>query len=393
MAGAEVGGEKPGRETLHMHRQRAWQWFQHTLGAPQFWCAPMVDASEYAFRTLVARHGADGAYSPMLHPAPFCASAAYRSQQLTTDDWEKHLFVQFCACPSEVETLAKAASIAEKHYDIAAVDLNLGCPQKIARKGNFGAFLMDDMQSVNQLVQALEQSLETVPATVKIRCFDDVSKTVQYARMLENAGASLIAVHGRTRQETNSKSIRADWEQIRAVKESVGVPVLGNGDVRCRPDAKALMSYTGADGVLSAEPLLRNPALFQSDAPVDAMHPTNGCTLAAELVRIAREKPMHQPARFVRDHVFKLLGSWLEEFTYARSRLANCHSNDFNELLSIIQHVHARIDAVIASECRTNPIPTKSARQLEREQREQRKQEAIKEQKEFEDWKELLGVV
>jgi tRNA-dihydrouridine synthase 1 len=106
------------------------------------------------------------------------------------------------------------------------------------------------------------QNLKT-PVSVKIRIFPELERTLAYAQMLERAGASLLAVHGRTREQKDAKAFRADWDAMKAVKAALSIPVLGNGDVRSRQDAQRLMEYTGVDGVLSAEPLLDDPGLFR----------------------------------------------------------------------------------------------------------------------------------
>jgi tRNA-dihydrouridine synthase 1 len=108
------------------------------------------------------------------------------------------------------------------------------------------------------------QELKT-PVSVKIRIFPELEKTLQYAKMLEQAGASLVAVHGRTRDQKDASAVRADWDAIKAVKAGLSVPVLGNGNVRTLADVHELMAYTGVDGVMSAESLLDDPALFWSE--------------------------------------------------------------------------------------------------------------------------------
>jgi tRNA-dihydrouridine synthase 1 len=120
---------------------------------------------------------------------------------------------------------------------------------------------MDNLPLVKSLVQNLAANLH-VPVSVKIRVFPRLEDTLAYAKMLEEAGASLVAVHGRTRDEKDGKKFRADWDAIKAVKDALRVPVLANGNIRHMEDVKNCLEHTGADGVLSAETLLENPAVF-----------------------------------------------------------------------------------------------------------------------------------
>ena len=96
-----------------------------------------------------------------------------------------------------------------------AVDINLGCPQSIAKRHNFGAFLMDDLPRVRQMVTELVASI-SVPVTCKIRCFPHPEHTVAYARMLVDAGCQMLAVHGRTREQKDGTRVAADWDVIRS---------------------------------------------------------------------------------------------------------------------------------------------------------------------------------
>ena len=120
------------------------------------------------------------------------------------------LFAQFCA--NDPPTLLRAAQLVQGRCD--AVDINLGCPQRIARKGRYGAFLMDDLPLIERLVSILATSLE-VPVTCKIRIFPELQRTLEYARMLQAAGCSILAVHGRTRAQKRARETRADWDAIK----------------------------------------------------------------------------------------------------------------------------------------------------------------------------------
>ena len=131
---------------------------------------------------------------------------------------DRPLWIQFCS--NDPEDLVNAATYVQSYCDY--IDLNLGCPQRIARKGNYGAFLMDQIPLVERMVSEAAKRLET-PISVKIRVFEDVRETIRYAKRLEAAGAYLVCVHGRTKEQKHIGSHPADWEQIRAVREALQV--------------------------------------------------------------------------------------------------------------------------------------------------------------------------
>ncbi|KAG6481180.1 hypothetical protein ZIOFF_057775 [Zingiber officinale] len=365
--GCSLGDPSPPLPSLLIRRhlsgqvlvERAWEhWNQ--LGAPKLVVAPMVDNSELPFRMLCRKYGAEAAYTPMLHSRIFTETEKYRSMEFTTCKklsgvkWcsygivellleiQKHfednflisgstrtkgdrpLFVQFCA--NDPDVLLEAAKIVEPYCDY--VDINLGCPQRIARRGNYGAFLMDNLPLIKSLVQKLSQNLQ-VPVSCKIRIFPNLQDTLVYAKMLEEAGCSLLAVHGRTREEKDGKKFRADWNAIKAVKDAIRIPVLANGNIRHMQDVHDCLDYTGADGVLSAESLLENPALF---AGYQTMEPTkdgsyemeNGVILdqsdlAIEYLKLCEQYPV--PWRMIRSHVHKMLGDWFRIHPQVREEL------------------------------------------------------------------------
>jgi hypothetical protein len=173
-----------------------------------FWVAPMVDASDHAFRILCKRYGADGSYTPMIHSKIFMESATFRKEYFSTHATEecRPFLAQFCA--NDPTTLLKAAKVIQPFCD--GVDINFGCPQRIAKRGNYGAFLMDDWPLVEKLIKELDENLD-VPVTAKIRVYDDLEKSVEYAKMVEKAGAQIIAVHGRTREQKRLAEYKCNW--------------------------------------------------------------------------------------------------------------------------------------------------------------------------------------
>lgn len=320
--------------------ERAWAHWKK-LGEPKLIVAPMVDNSELPFRLLCRKYGATAAYTPMLHSRIFTESEKYRLEEFTTCKDDRPLFVQFCA--NDPDTLLEAAQRVAPYCDY--VDINLGCPQRIARRGNYGAFLMNNLPLVKSLVEKLALNLDT-PVSCKIRVFPDLQETLDYAKMLEDAGCSLLAVHGRTRDEKDGKKIRANWNAIRAVKNAVRIPVLANGNVRHMDDVQSCLEETGADGVLSAESLLENPALFagfctaewvsnSSDRNEDGK--IDQATLLEEYLKLCEEYPV--PWRMIRAHVHKMLGEWFRIHPHVREDFNSQTKITFEYLYNMINRL------------------------------------------------------
>ena len=177
------------------------------------------------------------------------------------------------------------------------------------------------------MVEKLADNLN-VPVSCKIQVFPDLQDTINYARMLEDAGCSLLAVHGRTRDEKDGKKFRASWNTIKAVKNAVRIPVLANGNIRHMDDVQNCLEETGVDGVLSAESLLENPALFagfrtaewgsgsgeyMEDGKLDQ------ADLLVEYLRLCEKYPV--PWRMIRAHVHKMLGDWFRIHPQVREDL------------------------------------------------------------------------
>lgn len=216
------------------------------------------------------------------------------------------------------------------------------CPQRIARRGNYGAFLMDKLPVVKSLVEKLAQNLH-VPVSCKIRVFPNLLDTLSYAKMLEEAGCSLLAVHGRTRDEKDGKKFRADWNIIKAVKNSLRIPVLANGNIRHMDDVHSCLEETGCDGVLSAETLLENPALFAGFRTAEWKEENtrdgnlDQGDLLVEYLKLCEKYPV--PWRMIRSHVHKLLGDWFRVHPSIREELNLQSKLTFEFLYDIVNRL------------------------------------------------------
>ena len=224
------------------------------------------------------------AYTPMLHarlfnetskfrdnhfqplrssiPSPSATSESYSHTDLYLDGnpvLDRPLTVQFCA--NDPDEFLSAAKHVAPFCD--AVDLNLGCPQGIARKGKYGAFLQEDQDLIYSLINKLHRELP-VPVTAKIRILETKEQTLAYAKRVLDAGASILTVHGRRREQKGHNTGLADWKMIGWLREQLGneVVLFANGNILQREDVDKCLEETGADGVMSAEGNLHDPAIF-----------------------------------------------------------------------------------------------------------------------------------
>ena len=224
--------------------------------------APMVGGSELAFRLLARRHGAELCYTPMIKPEDWARPGGGVSLLERHPDGVP-LVAHFGG--NDPDKLLACAKRAERCPGVAAVDLNLGCPQRSAHSGHFGAFLCvtdADRQLVLRIVTTLARGLR-VPVFCKIRLLDDVDETLRFAGQLQAAGCALLAVHGRYRgSPMHRRDGPAHLDQIQRIKAHLSIPVLSNGNVRDAAELVASLEATGADGVMSAEGALDDPAIF-----------------------------------------------------------------------------------------------------------------------------------
>lgn len=220
--------------------------------------APMAGVSDRAYRELCVRFGAAYCVSEMVSSKALSFNSKKSEELMEISDLERPCGIQIFG--DDPKCMADAAKHAlENKPDI--IDINMGCPApKISSNGS-GSALMKNPRLCGEIVKAVT-AVTDIPVTVKIRkgWDDDSVNAVEVAKICESAGAAAIAVHGRTRQQYYKPPV--DYGIIRAVRESVSVPVIANGDIDSAEKAKEVMDITGCDLVMIGRATLGNPWIF-----------------------------------------------------------------------------------------------------------------------------------
>lgn len=220
--------------------------------------APMAGVSDRAYRELCVRFGAAYCVSEMVSSKALSFNSKKSEELMEISDLERPCGIQIFG--DDPKCMADAAKHAlENKPDI--IDINMGCPApKISSNGS-GSALMKNPRLCGEIVKAVTAVTDT-PVTVKIRkgWDDDNVNAVEVAKICESAGAAAITVHGRTRQQYYKPPV--DYDIIKAVRESVSVPVIANGDIDSAERAKEVMDITGCDLVMIGRATLGNPWIF-----------------------------------------------------------------------------------------------------------------------------------
>ncbi len=233
-----------------------------TIGQPLI-LAPMAGITDQYFRLILRRIGGVGLVSMEFVSSEAITRGNRRTRQMMQySEEERPLAIQIYG--SRPERMAEAGAFVEA-LGADIVDINMGCPANKVLKGCAGAALMGDLDLARDIVRAVRRAVR-IPLTVKFRLgLDDCrSNYLELGRICEGEGADGIALHARTARQMFTG--RADWDRIRLLKEAVGIPVSGNGDVETPGDALALWGATGCDGVMIGRAAIKNPWIFRQIA-------------------------------------------------------------------------------------------------------------------------------
>lgn len=223
--------------------------------------APMAGVTDIAMRTLCRESGADLTFTEMVSAKGLSHANEKTRHLLDLAEGEDEVAVQLFG--HEPDTMAAQAAWIEDALgdSLACLDINMGCPvRKIAGKGD-GCALMGDPKLAASIVKAVSRAVSH-PVTCKFRrgFAEGVETAPEFARRMEQAGAAAVTVHGRFAAQMYRG--RADWGVIGRVKRSVEIPVVGNGDIACGDDARAMFERTGCDAIMIARGARGNPWIF-----------------------------------------------------------------------------------------------------------------------------------
>ncbi len=223
--------------------------------------APMAGICNSAYRRIIKEMGCGLIYAEMVSDKAITYGSKKTIDMLYMTDMERPIAQQIFGSDKDSFVTAAKYIYDNMHPDI--IDINMGCPvPKVALRAQAGSALLKDPIKVFDIVSSVVKAVP-VPVTVKIRSGWDQNhiNAVEIAKVVEQAGAKAIAVHGRTRSQGYSG--KADWNIIKQVKQAVTIPVIGNGDVRSCYDAKKMLDETGCDAVMIGRGVLGNPWLIK----------------------------------------------------------------------------------------------------------------------------------
>ena len=223
--------------------------------------APMAGISNSAYRTIIKEMGCGLIYAEMVSDKAITYGNNKTIEMLYMTDFERPIAQQIFG--SDVDSFVTSAKYIYDNMHPDIIDINMGCPvPKVALRAQAGSALLKNPKKVGEIVKAVVEAVP-IPVTVKIRSGwdSDSINAVEIAKVIEEAGASAITVHPRTRAQGYAG--KADWNIIKQVKDAVKIPVIGNGDVKSALDAKKMLDETGCDAVMIARGSLGNPWIFE----------------------------------------------------------------------------------------------------------------------------------
>ena len=268
--------------------------------------APMAGVCDSSFRTIVKSMGCGLIETEMVSDKAVMYGNWKTKEMLYMTDYERPISQQIVG--SDLESLLFASRYIQDNVNADIIDINMGCPvTKVTNRSKAGCALMKDPAKVKSIVESIVDSVD-IPVTVKIRSGWDKSSinAVEIAKIIEDAGASAITVHPRTKDQGYSG--KADWSIIKKVKYNVSIPVIGNGDIKTCFDAKRMLEETDCDAVMIGRAALGNPWLIRD------------CVNYIDNGSLPKEVTMEERMEMLKWHVNLLVENKGEEFAIPKMR-------------------------------------------------------------------------
>ncbi len=221
------------------------------------WLAPLAGYTNYPFRRLCKGYGAGLCYTEMVSAKGLKYGSENTRELLYTDEKEGLTAAQIFGNDPEI---MRAACEHEALAPFPIVDINMGCPVPKIYKNGEGSALLENPSLAEKIVRACVKSGKTITVKFRIGITDGNYLTAEFAKRMEGAGASLITVHGRTKEKVYAGEVHFD--EIAAAKRAVKIPVIANGGVFSLADGERLLTETGADGIMVARAALFDPQIF-----------------------------------------------------------------------------------------------------------------------------------
>jgi len=219
--------------------------------------APMSGVTNLPLRLLCKKYGASLVYSEMISSEAVVRENPKSIALGKIVSQERPVGIQLMGC--EPDIMQRSALILEKIYKPNIIDLNFGCPAQDVVRSGCGCTLLNNPGIIREIIERLTGSLD-VPVTAKMRVLDSPERTIEVAKTIEKAGASALTVHGRTQKQGYSGKV--NLEIIKAIKGTISIPVIANGDIRDEKIAGYVLDYTKCDGLMIGRAAIGDPYLF-----------------------------------------------------------------------------------------------------------------------------------
>ncbi len=223
--------------------------------------APLAGYTNIVYRKIMKEFGASLVYTEMVSAKGLIYDNDKTWDYCEIEDIERPVALQLFG--GNIEDMVRATKMVCEKVKPDIIDINMGCPVKKVLKQEAGSKMLQDPDKIYEMVKAVKEASGDVPVSVKIRAgWDHKSiNCVEVARKIEKAGASLIAIHGRTKSDLYTRKVNLDF--IKMVKDAVKIPVIGNGDIKSVEDAVKMIEYTNVDAIMIGRGALGNPWLIQ----------------------------------------------------------------------------------------------------------------------------------